>query len=194
VGLATDGRCPRAAAPTPRLWARTTGGELQVWRARRIALATRGLSRAAAAWVDAQAASFAHQVGPAQTERLVDAAVARHDPALAQEQREAANDRRCFEVDHRQVSFAGTSRVYGELDLADALDHLVAWPNGPTADDNLAPLCRFHHRVKTHGGWTHTRIDDSALLWRSPHGLALLCDPTGTRDVSNRWVADPPDD
>ena len=43
-------------------------------------------------------------------------------PALAEEQRQAAADRRCFEVDTREVTLAGTTRVYGELDLADALD------------------------------------------------------------------------
>jgi hypothetical protein len=335
----------------PRVWARTTGGDLQVWRARRIAQATRGLSRAAAAWVDAQVAPFAHRVGPAQTDRLVEVAIARFDPELADQQRQATADRRCFEVDHRQVSFAGTSRVYGELDLADALDldaavsagadalarlgstesldvrraqaagelarrqpaldltadddevdaparrrgadrravvlyvhvsesavsgsHGVArvenaggvrlvtadqvreWCGNPdtrvvvrpvldladqesvdsyevptamaervrlrqptcvfpwcsrparrceldhripfeecheTADHNLAPLCRHHHRLKTHGGWAYTQVDDTTVLWRSPHGLALLRDHTGTRDVTGDRTVDPPDE
>jgi Domain of unknown function (DUF222) len=104
----------------PRVWGRVMGGDLAVWRARRIAESTRSLSRDGAAWVDAQVASFAHQVGPAQTDRLVAAAIARFGPDLAQRERERAADRRCFQVDHRQVSFAGTSRIYGELDLADA--------------------------------------------------------------------------
>src|SRR4051794_22550872 len=65
----------------PRLWARATGGDLPVWRARRIAQSTRPLSRAAVAWVDAQVAPFAHRIGPAQTDRLVEAAVARFDPS-----------------------------------------------------------------------------------------------------------------
>jgi hypothetical protein len=29
-------------------------------------------------------------------------------------------------------------------------------PSGPTCSCNLAPLCRRHHRLKTHGGWTYT--------------------------------------
>jgi hypothetical protein len=334
----------------PRLWERTTGGDLQVWRARRIAQSTRQLSQAAARWVDVQVAPFAHRVGPAQTERLVAAAVARVDPDLAEQQREAAAEGRFFEVDHRQVSFTGTSRIYGELDLADALDldaaisagaeallqlgstegldvrraqaagelarrqpalelltvdpdqlpptrrggerravvlyvhisesavsgadgvarvenaggvRLVTvgqvreWCGNPdtrilirplldladhesvdsyevpiqmaervrlrhptcvfpwcsrpsrrceldhrttfeecheTADDNLTPLCRHHHRLKTHGGWVYTRLDDTSMLWRSPHGLALLRDHTGTRDVTGIRSVDPPDD
>ena len=331
----------------PRLWARTTRGELPVWRSRRISQATRSLSCEAAAWVDAQVAPFAHRIGPTQTDRLVAAAIARFDPDLAEQQRRAAADGRFFEVDHQQVAFAGTSRVYGELDLADALDldaavaagaeerarlgstetldvrraqavgdlarrqatlelvgagdtghtgnrpaatrtvvlyvhlsdaavarhdpvarvenaggvrlvtaeqvrqwcgrpdarvvvrpvldltdqtsvdayevpdvmaerarlraptcvfpwcsrparrcdldHGVPWPPGPTADANLAPLCRFHHRLKTHGGWIYTRLEETSLLWRSPHGLRFLRDHTGTRDVADGRLVEPPD-
>jgi len=333
----------------PGVWARARTGELPVWRARRIAQATRGLSLLAAAWVDAQVAPFAHKVGPAQTDRLVDAAVARFDPEAAEVRRRAASDRRCLVVDHRQVSFDGTSRVYGELDLADALDldaavsagaaelarlgstesldvrravavgdlarrqpvldltssgsgheaperrpvrrsvvvhvhlsqaavsgadpvarvesaagvrlvtaeqvrqwcgrsdakvsvlpvldladhssvdayeipdrldqrvalreptcvfpwcsrparrcdidHVLAHgEGGPTCDCNLAPLCRFHHRLKTHGRWVYTRLDQATLLWRSPHGLTFLRDHAGTRDLTRPSSGVPPPD
>ena len=337
----------------PRVWARVMKADLQVWRARRIAQATMLLSPEAAGWVDAHVAPFAHRVGPAQTDRLVATAIGRFDPALAEAERRAAADRRSFQVDHQQVSFAGTSRVYGELDLADALDldaavssgaeqlaslgstesldvrrsqavgelarrqlalefsvdtddqpaprmprarartvvvyvHLsqaavnrsdpvgrvenaggvrlvtadqvrewcgrpdatvVVKPvidltehvsvdayevpdrlhertglrhptcvfpwctrparrcdqdhgvpydeRGPTCDCNLAPLCRFHHRLKTHGHWLFTRLDETTVLWRSPHGLAFLRDHTGTRDVTDGLptgpLRDPPD-
>ena len=30
------------------------------------------------------------------------------------------------------------------------LDHTVAWPTGSTEASNLGPLCRRHHRLKTH--------------------------------------------
>ena len=324
-------------------------GELQVWRARRIARATMLLSQRAAEWVDRQVAPFAAKIGPAQTDRLVAAATARFDPELAERERRAAADRRRFEVDHQQVSFAGTSRVYGELDLADALDldaavsagadqlarlgsdesldvrralavgdlarrqlalefptedadpqpaprrraarHVVVYVHlsesavggvdpvarvenaggvrlvtaeqvrewcghpdarvvvkpvidltehlsvdayevpdrlaersvlrsptcvfpwcsrparrcdhdhgvpyderGPTCDCNLAPLCRFHHRLKTHGRWLFTRLDEATFLWRSPHGLSFLRDHTGTRVVTGDRTADPPDE
>ena len=43
-------------------------------------------------------------------------------PETAEETRRRAADGRHFTIDHDQVSFAGTSLVYGELDLADALD------------------------------------------------------------------------
>ncbi|MFC6285764.1 HNH endonuclease signature motif containing protein [Nocardioides sp. GCM10027113] len=64
-------------------------------------------------------------------------------------------------------------------------DHVVPDSRGgPTCRCNLAALCRKHHRLKTHGGWTHTHVDDGTFLWRSPHGHTYLRDETGTRDVT----------
>ena len=34
-------------------------------------------------------------------------------------------------------------------------DHIVEPHNGgDSSSSNFAPLCRFHHRLKTHSGWT----------------------------------------
>ncbi|MXG91447.1 HNH endonuclease signature motif containing protein [Nocardioides flavescens] len=33
------------------------------------------------------------------------------------------------------------------------LDHRVPFPEGATCPCNLTPLCRHHHRLKTHAGW-----------------------------------------
>src|SRR3954469_8746019 len=106
----------------PKLWARVQAGSLAPWRARRIAEETLFLSAEAAGWVDDQVAPFAHKTGPAQTQRTVQTAIARLMPEVAAEQRERAAEQRYFTIEHDQVSFAGTSRVHGELDLADALD------------------------------------------------------------------------
>ncbi len=76
----------------------------------------------AAGFVDSQVAPFAHRIGPAEVDRLVADAVGRFMPAEAEEQRRRAADGRYFAIEHTQVSFTGTSRVHGELDLADALD------------------------------------------------------------------------
>jgi len=65
--------------------------------------------------------------------------------------------------------------------------------DGPTCDGNLAPSCRVHHRLETHGGWAYTRLDETTMLWRSPHGLAVLRDRTGTRDLTGDLCAHPPD-
>jgi hypothetical protein len=106
----------------PKVWARVRSGSLAPWRARRIAEETLVLSMEAAAWVDQMVARFAHKTGPAQTQRLVQDAIAKFMPEHAAQRREAAAETRYFAIEHDQVSFAGTSRVHGELDLADALD------------------------------------------------------------------------
>jgi 5-methylcytosine-specific restriction endonuclease McrA len=69
------------------------------------------------------------------------------------------------------------------------IDHVIPHQRGgPTASDNTAPLCRRHHRLKTHSPWTYTVIDPGTYLWSSPHGYQYLRDHTGTQDIS------PPDD
>jgi hypothetical protein len=64
------------------------------------------------------------------------------------------------------------------------LDHIMAYddtgPPGQTSTDNLAPACRLHHRIKTHGGWRCRRLPDGALDWTSPHGHHYHVDHTGT--------------
>jgi hypothetical protein len=106
----------------PKLWSRVQAGQLAPWRARRIAEETQDLSVEAAGWVDAQLAPFAHRTGLVQTQRTVEEAIARFMPEYATERRDRAADQRYLTIDHHQVSFTGTSRVHGELDLADALD------------------------------------------------------------------------
>ena len=64
-------------------------------------------------------------------------------------------------------------------------DHVVAHADGgATCDCNLAPLCRRHHRLKTHAGWTYTTVETGVWLWSEPHGQQFLRDHTGTRDVT----------
>ena len=67
------------------------------------------LSRQAVAHVDRHVGPVAHKIGPVQTERLVEEAIARFMPETAEETRRRAADGRHFTVDHDQVSFAGTS-------------------------------------------------------------------------------------
>ena len=105
-----------------RVWARVVAGDLVPWKARKIAKATIILSVEAAAYVDRHVAPVAHKVSWAQTERLVEEAIARFMPEEAERRRRAAADGRRVEIDTRQSTLQGTSRVYGELDLADALD------------------------------------------------------------------------
>jgi hypothetical protein len=106
----------------PRLWSRVTVGHVEPWKARRVADLTLGLTAEAAAWVDAHVADFAHTLSVAALERLVEEAVARFMPEQAAQRREAAADGRHLDIHADQLSFTGTSRIEGSLDLADALD------------------------------------------------------------------------
>ncbi len=80
------------------------------------------------------------------------------------------------------------------------LDHVVAFhpererrdPGAQTSTENLAPLCRRHHRIKTHGGWAYTMLEPGTYLWRSPRGYSYLRDRGGTQDLTPPTV-DPPD-
>ena len=67
---------------------------------------------------------------------------------------------------------------------ADA-DHVIPYAEGgTTSSDNIAPLCRRHHRLKTHSPWTYTMLEPGSYLWSSPHGYQFLRDHHGTLDVS----------
>ena len=75
-------------------------------------------------------------------------------------------------------------------------DHVIPYAEGgPTASDNLAPLCRRHHRLKTHhSGWGYTVLEPGSYLWSSPHGYQFLRDHTGTTDVTRDRASHPPDE
>ena len=51
---------------------------------------------------------------------------------------------------------------------------------GPTHTDNLASLCRFHHRLKTHSAWRYDVTAPGIFEWTSPHGHRYRRDRTGT--------------
>ncbi|WP_165764017.1 HNH endonuclease signature motif containing protein, partial [Nocardioides sp. PD653] len=61
-------------------------------------------------------------------------------------------------------------------------DHIIGYDQGgPTCSCNLAPLCRHHHRHKTHGGWTYQRTAPRTFHWTSPLGHVYLNDLTHPR-------------
>ncbi len=64
-------------------------------------------------------------------------------------------------------------------------DHVIPYAEGgTTSSDNIAPLCRRHHRLKTHSAWNYTMLEPGSFLWSSPHGYQFLRDHHGTLDVS----------
>ncbi len=83
------------------------------------------------------------------------------------------------------------------------LDHAIPWPRGSTSPQNLGPLCRRHHQLKTHAAWAldpspppppgRSRAgpgatagapvgapaqDTLAWRWRTPAGFAIHDAPT----------------
>jgi hypothetical protein len=77
-------------------------------------------------------------------------------------------------------------------------DHITAYDaGGSTCSCDLAPVCRRHHRLKTHGGWRYVPVERGTYLWTSPLGLRFLRDHDGTTDVTGdhptRACAHPPD-
>jgi hypothetical protein len=50
------------------------------------------------------------------------------------------------------------------------LDHVVPWPDGPTTAENLAALCRHHHRLKHQTRWAVRAGPGGDLVWTSPAG------------------------
>ncbi|NYE37041.1 hypothetical protein F4692_002174 [Nocardioides cavernae] len=66
------------------------------------------------------------------------------------------------------------------------LDHVVPFDaGGPTSTSNLAPLCRTHHRLKTHSSWHYDTTAPGTYDWTSPHGHRFRRDPTGTQPIDD---------
>lgn len=75
-------------------------------------------------------------------------------------------------------------------------DHVQPWRDDggvqQTCSCQLAPLCRRHHRLKTHSAWTYTILEPGSYLWSSPHHYQYLRDHHGTLDVSRDANRDQP--
>ena len=355
VGLSTEagkaylGEAIELRHRLPKVWARVVAGDLVVWKARRIARATMGLSVEAVAYVDQHVARVAHKIRVAGLDRMIAAAMAAYMPEETERRRRDAADGRCFNVGKPESGLDGTTDVWGTLDAADALDldaavaagaealkdlgstesldvrrsqavaglarrqlsfdlnrpdagaegsgrtmtlrkprqvvlhvhlaeaairgeggigrmenhrspvtaeqirqwcanpdaqvvvkpvidladhhHVEAYEvpvriaeqavlinvscvfpwctaqrgrcdsehitpfarGGTTSSDNIVPLCRRHHRLKTHGRWRYIRLEAGSFLWTSPHGYQFLRNETGTLDVSrDHRRPDPP--
>jgi hypothetical protein len=67
----------------------------------------------------------------------------------------------------RTCRFPGCRRSAALSDL----DHAQSWEEGGTTSlDNLGALCRRHHQLKTHGGWSIESRADGSCTWTSPFG------------------------
>lgn len=76
-----------------------------------------------------------------------------------------------------------TSRGLVRLDHDHATPYDPGGPPGQTGDHNDAPLTRKHHRAKTHRGYDVRQLSLGAYRWVTPHGLARMVTPSGTRKI-----------
>ncbi|MDP9821133.1 hypothetical protein J2S59_000942 [Nocardioides massiliensis] len=89
-----------------------------------------------------------------------DQAIDQHDPPQWMREAMILRDEVCV--------FPGCTTTARACD-ADHIDPYVpldeGGPPGQTHLGNLAPLCRSHHRLKTHMGWTYQRRTDGTYEW-----------------------------
>ncbi|WP_155855267.1 HNH endonuclease signature motif containing protein [Actinotalea ferrariae] len=57
------------------------------------------------------------------------------------------------------------------------VDHTVPFPHGPTAADNLGPLCTTHHQLKTHAGFRLEQPSPGSFVVRTPTGHVYVQPP-----------------
>ena len=91
---------------------------------------------------------------------------------------------------------------YGSMrSTACDLDHSTPYGEGGVTEvGNLAPLKRFAHRVRTHGGWKVEQPEPGWLMWTSPYGYSYAVTPSGTLRIGRPpprahdwWNQEPPD-
>ncbi|WP_144784818.1 HNH endonuclease signature motif containing protein [Microbacterium sp. BH-3-3-3] len=82
--------------------------------------------------------------------------------------------RRWLGVTSPTCVFPGCGRAARECDI----DHLTAWADGGTTDDdNLDPKCRHHHRLRHETRWDLDRAAGGDTAWISPLGGRYGTDP-----------------
>ncbi|MGE5293108.1 MAG: DUF222 domain-containing protein [Micromonosporaceae bacterium] len=87
--------------------------------------------------------------------------------------------RHLIEVRDLTCSFPGCRRLARQCDL----DHTVSYDRGGrTCECNLAPLCRFHHKIKQTQGWTLQQPQPGVMRWVTPSGRTYAV--TNGRNIS----------
>lgn len=107
-------------------------------------------------------------IGPISEEHLADLfTIIRdvRDPGPSRGYRPGPQLEQYVRAHHRHCRFPGCRRPARNADL----DHIVRWPQGRSTARNLHPLCRYHHRLKTHTSWRVICIGDTEY-WTSPRG------------------------
>ena len=141
------------------------GGDPAVGEVEKLGPATLDLIRT---WLDDSTARILPVLDLNRTD-----AVDQHDPPPWMRELVIVRDRHCV--------FPWCGRDARACDL----DHIVPYvrrggPPGQTNPQNLAPLCRRHHRAKTAERWRYERTEDGSYAWTSPHQKHYLVNGSGT--------------
>jgi hypothetical protein len=103
-------------------------------------------------------------------------AIDAHDPPAWMRELVILRDRHC--------AFPRCQRDARSCDL----DHIDPYhdtgPPGQPRPDNLAPLCRRHHRAKTIRRWRYVRHPSGSYQWTGPHHQTYLVTPHGTITIA----------
>ncbi len=57
------------------------------------------------------------------------------------------------------------------------LDHIIRFPDGPTAESNVDSKCQHGHKLKHHAGWQTTLHPDGRVTWTTPTGHVYTTEP-----------------
>ena len=107
-----------------------------------------------------------------QTGNLLDFGRESYEPPQALKDFLIARDRTC--------RFPGCRRSAALSDL----DHAQSWEEGgSTSAENLGVLCRRHHRLKTHDGWSVISNSDGSCTWTSPLGKKFFTPARSIHDA-----------
>ena len=77
-----------------------------------------------------------------------------------------------------------------DLDHTVPFDHDNPGAGGLTVENNLACLCRKHHRLKTIGYWTVRQRDGGRLDWTDPAGRTVTTAPEGPFSLDGLYADD----
>ncbi|MDP0396631.1 HNH endonuclease signature motif containing protein [Tsukamurella strandjordii] len=70
-----------------------------------------------------------------------------------------------------------------QIDHVTEYDHRAPAVGGQTEIGNLVPLCGFHHRIKTEGGWISDVLPGGGVEWRHPTGAVWVVPPGSATDL-----------
>ena len=100
-----------------------------------------------------------------------------------------AEMRRWLQIRDGTCRFPGCGRTARRCDI----DHTDEWQyGGDTAHNNLAHLCRKHHRLKSLTDWAVEQVGDGVLQWTSPTGKIYKTEPEEYIVVQSWPTPEPP--